>query len=299
MQCMQYEARQLHFTATDIEVLDPRMLVPTVAANGQPDGGSRYALLQVGLCVRVCGCERPLMSGSEPAAQATHDALRDHRLSFCVITITGARHTALRLHHYQHHLVHPQAKCKLEAHMGTRRWGMNVCQPRWVEARQARAPAMYSRCDNDVYCFSFNAQVRSHRLNIQTRLKCTHHLLQLTDPIEASPARTASFLVQGEVAFTSSIAANLMDAMGLLSPGTRRVAAKPTPRLSYSAPDTSCTRTFMRAHIPEELVSTGESANVGLRHGTCGSRWLMCMMLAILSYCSMTSLDPQTSMTSS
>jgi hypothetical protein len=67
MRCMQYEARQLHVTPADIEVLDPRMLVPTVAADGQPDGGSRYALLQVGICVQVRGCERPLMSGSEPA----------------------------------------------------------------------------------------------------------------------------------------------------------------------------------------------------------------------------------------
>ena len=67
MQCMQYEARQLHFTASDIVVLDPRMLVPTVAADGRRDGGLRHALLQVGVCVRVCGRERPLMSGSEPA----------------------------------------------------------------------------------------------------------------------------------------------------------------------------------------------------------------------------------------
>ena len=64
---MQFEARQLHFTAADIEVRDPRMLVPTVDADGQPDGGQRYALLQVGICVPVCGRERPLVSGSEPA----------------------------------------------------------------------------------------------------------------------------------------------------------------------------------------------------------------------------------------
>ena len=67
MRCMQYEARQLHFTASDIVVLDPRMLVPTVAADGQPDGGKRHALLQVGICMHVCGRETPLLSGSEPA----------------------------------------------------------------------------------------------------------------------------------------------------------------------------------------------------------------------------------------
>lgn len=101
--------------------------------------------------------------------------------------------------------------------------------------------------------------------------------------------------MQGEVAFTASIAANLMGAVGLLSPDTSRVAVKNTPcSLSYAAPGASGTKTFQRVHIPEELVSTGETANVGLRHGTCGSRSPLCVMLAILSHCSVTALDPQT-----
>ena len=78
-----------------------------------------------------------------------------------MITMTGARHTALRLHRCQHHLVHPQAKSTSEKVTGTRRWGVDVCQPQWVEAQEARVPAMYSRSDNDVYCFAFTAQVRS------------------------------------------------------------------------------------------------------------------------------------------
>jgi hypothetical protein len=78
-----------------------------------------------------------------------------------VITMAGARHTALRLHRCQHHVVHPQAKCTSEQGVGTKRWIVDVVQPQWVEAQQAKVPAKYSRNDNDIYCFGFNAQVRS------------------------------------------------------------------------------------------------------------------------------------------
>ena len=76
--------------------------------------------------------------------------------------------------------------------------------------------------------------------------------------------------------YTSSIAANLMAAVGLLSPGTSRVAVTTTASLSYAAPDTSGTSTVLQAHIPEELVSTGETANVGLEHGKCGRGTAVC-----------------------
>ena len=75
--------------------------------------------------------------------------------------MAGARHTALRLHRCQHHLVHPQAKCIREGEVGTKRWTVFLGHQQWVEAQQARVRVMYSRIDNDVYCFSFDAQVRS------------------------------------------------------------------------------------------------------------------------------------------
>jgi hypothetical protein len=75
--------------------------------------------------------------------------------------MTGARHTALRLHRCQHRLVHPQAKCKSETRVGDKRWTVDVVQKRWVEAQEAMVRAKYSRNDNDVYCFCFTAQVRS------------------------------------------------------------------------------------------------------------------------------------------
>jgi hypothetical protein len=75
------------------------------------------------------------------------------------------------------------------------------------------------------------------------------------------------------VQYISSIAANLMDAMDMLSPGMSRLAAKPSPRLSYAAPDTSCTElltehTFLRSWSPQVRMplSASDMAHAAADH---------------------------------